>query len=74
MGRIRNLKYDPGHANKKQRAYSHLEFLDRVFSIEAARRIVAYEKIKYGKAVTMEIVESPPKNKTEKVKKHAANE
>ena len=68
--RIKNLKYDPKHADKKQRAYSHLEFLDRVLTMEQAKRISKYEKKNYGKAVTLEIIE-PSRKKSVKVENNA---
>lgn len=74
MRRVKNLKYDPMHADKKQCAYSHLEYLDKIFSLERAKRIIEYEKKKYGRPVTMEIVElQSMKKKADKGEKNDIN-
>lgn len=66
MKRIKNLKYDPNHADKPMSGYSHLEYLDDIFTIEQAQKTIAYEK-KHGSR-TMEIVEIPKKDKKKSTK------
>jgi hypothetical protein len=69
--RIKNLKYDPLHADKPMKGYSHLEYLDKVFTISQAEIIIEYEK--KNKCRTMEIVEVK-KEKPKKIKKEEAPE
>lgn len=54
--RIKNLKYDPNWADKPKRGYSHLEFLDSVFTVAEARRIQDWEIHKHGRAMTLEVL------------------
>lgn len=62
--RIKNLKFDPAFANKPRRGYSHLEYLDSVFSVAEARRIQDFEIYK-AKPRTLEVLPEAPKKKKE---------
>ncbi len=59
---IKNLKYDPKHANKQMRAYNHLEYLDSVLTLDKAKKVLEYQK-KRGFAPTIEIIEKQKKVK-----------
>lgn len=54
--RIKNLKYDPNWADKPKRGYSHLEYLDSVFTVAEARRIQDWELHKHGRTMTLEVL------------------